>query len=585
MSTPSVLDPQATQARSATEGGTSLPAQVEAHKAREEGVIENRPYVQGTKHPSTGDGTYPSIFSTLGLFVSDSSPTRQDPGSLQQCSSCATRKGILKKVRFLEEPRIPSSPTQSAGSSLRNATSAFPSRSPLYPPVLPLPAPPPPPPPIQAPRPPTLFNKTIETNELLSVPALRLYTNFMDELYNFVARQAEVVVTRLAVQERRMELHRLREHVSRCDMILFDRMREQRNGNLPFNEDAMVNLFEASQAARDEIGPVESEYEPLEIMLGSKEQHLVDMYSKLEKTFGHFFRLDTTPSTKPTEPSEIEYESSSIASLAEEFTSFHDIEHLHGAIVGETVNIAQLPRLAGLDSKLPELVIAHRETSLIELAGLHTARNVRSAEEYSKLDLGDTLNYIGKWITDSLNELEIGTRFQKDVTDQLASDESNYINIPGALQDSMTELPVNRGLEEGNPLLLHDESIETRRILSEYLMEFDSTPDRVNRWMLHQLRISPHETYALYRCSAVSTEQPLHWATSVLKMWPHDNFGQVDPYGQGSVELEESVNDPQRLGYHGACLPGCRSLDAWPANDMWLESESSFDSRTEAAQN
>jgi hypothetical protein len=116
-------------------------------------------------------------------------------------------------------------------------------------------------------------------------------------------------------------------------------------------------------------------------------------------------------------------------------------------------------------------------------------------------------------------------------------------------------------------------------------MDFESTPDRVNRWILHQLRISPHETYALYRCSAVSTEQPLHWATSVLKMWPHDNFGQVDPYGQGSVELEESVNDPQRLGYHGACLPGCRSLDAWPANDMWLESESSFDSRTEAAQN
>lgn len=75
---------------------------------------------------------------------------------------------------------------------------------------------------------------------------------------------------RLAVQERRKELHRLREHVSKCDMVLINCLREQINGSLPPDERVVLNLFEASQAVRDEIGPIEFEHEPLEIMLGLK---------------------------------------------------------------------------------------------------------------------------------------------------------------------------------------------------------------------------------------------------------------------------------------------------------------------------
>jgi hypothetical protein len=53
-------------------------------------------------------------------------------------------------------------------------------------------------------------------------------------------------------------------------MVLINCLREQINGSLPPDERVVLNLFEASQAVRDEIGPIEFEHEPLEIMLGLK---------------------------------------------------------------------------------------------------------------------------------------------------------------------------------------------------------------------------------------------------------------------------------------------------------------------------
>jgi len=456
---------------------------------------------------------------------------------------------------------------------------------------LPLPAPPhppPPPPPSEAPLPPTIFNKALETNKYLNAAAVRLYTHFMNELSDFVTQQGEVVSMRVAVQERRKELHTLRERVSRCDMMLINCVREQMNGGMAPNKHTTLKHFEASQAARDLIGPVESEYEPLEVLLGSKEHLLVEKYSRLEKTFEHFFRLSIAPATKPKEPSEIEYEASSADSVVDEGAAPGGTDHLHGAFIGENVGIGQHPRHSGeLKPTIEERWVPgalHRRS--MSLDSTDVARPSRTTSEDGNIfacNSTGTLDHIGLWITDMIDLAEPGATFSHGSRIASGMFGSSHIEIPDELPDLANDLPVNPGLDEGNPLLLLDESNETRAILSDYLVNFESTPDRVNRWMLHHLRVSPREIYTLHRHITKLTSEPLRWATSVLKQWPHDNFGQNNPFDQGSAELEENFLNPQVLGYHGACDPECRDTHPWPDKDAWLEPKSSNFSTAETA--
>jgi hypothetical protein len=516
---------------------------------------------------------------------------------LTSCPLCARRKGILKKVRFDEvygpiEEENYKEDVVAVGSTFRDRhlvkdvyyeSPLEPRSSPFYPSALPSPAPPPPPPPpppIGAPQPPTIFNKAIEQDEYLNAAALRLYTSFMDELSEFVLQQDEVIRMRLAVQERRKELHRLREDVSKCDMMLINCMRERVNGSLSSDDRTMLHLFEASQAARDEIGPIESEYEPLEIRLGSKEHQLVEKYARLEGAFEHFFRLNMAPVPKPKESSEIEYEASSVASAADENVALGDTERLYGALIGEDVVVGQLPKPAtqlipGVqESWVPD--DSRRRAVSLGSSDIPRPRSNNFADEWISMDQSTgTLDFVGIWTTEQAALPGTGTASQERHDDESVYSRSNYIEISDASPDFMDSYPVNPGLEEGNPLLLLGENDETCGILSDYLVNFESTPDRVNRWILHQLRISPREIYRLHRSIGEYKEEPFLCASSVLIAWPHDGLGYDNPYHQGSVELEEDIGKVQALGYHGACSPGSGSTHNWPSKDAGLVHQSS----------
>jgi hypothetical protein len=395
---------------------------------------------------------------------------------------------------------------------------------------------------------------------------------------------------RLAVQERRNELHRLREHVSKCDMMLINCMRERVNGSLSSDDRTMLHLFEASQAARDEIGPIESEYEPLEIRLGSKEHQLVEKYARLEGAFEHFFRLNIAPVTKPKESSKIEYEASSVASAADGSVALGDTEHLHGALIGEDVVVGQLLKPAtqlipgGQEPWIPDE--PRRRAVYLGSSDILRPRSSNLANEWISLDHSTgTLDFIGNWVTDQAVLPGTGVVSQERHDDESGYSRSNFMEISDALPDFVEDYPVNPGLEEGSPLLLLDEKDETCGILSDYLVNFESTPDRVNRWILHQLRISPREIHRLHRSIVEYSGEPFLWASSVLKVWPHDGLGYDNPYTQGSDELEGSTGDPQALGYHEACSSECRITHAWPNNDALLAHQSSTFSTAEYTSN
>ncbi|KAI8937917.1 hypothetical protein NX059_005600 [Plenodomus lindquistii] len=180
------------------------------------------------------------------------------------------------------------------------------------------PSPPPPPPPNAIPLPPSLFNKEIEADKHLNKAAYQLYTKFIDALAAFVDLQGSVIKNRVAIQEKRQEMKRLRGNVAQCDMMIFDHLRQRLAGAASAEDEQLFVLFEASQAARDQAGPMEAEYEPLEVQLGAQEKDLMGKYAELEIRFERFFKLKATSTVKTSVPSEIEYQDSTAPSESDE---------------------------------------------------------------------------------------------------------------------------------------------------------------------------------------------------------------------------------------------------------------------------
>jgi hypothetical protein len=365
-------------------------------------------------------------------------------------------------------------------------------------------------------------------------------------------------------------------------MLLFDCLRKQMSNDATADERAVLVLFEAAQAARDHVGPVESDYEPLEILLGAEEHKLVEQYSKIEERFDRFFRLDVASITKveEQEPPEIEYESSSVASVPEDNARLYGTDRLHGTLIDENVGIGELPRhteeskgmLSPHNSQ--KSPASHNRTASLESVDRAKSRSASFPDKGVKpSDWTGALSLIGIWAIGATDAVGMKTIFEDWSADTVPFAQSIQLETSDTISDLVDDLPVNPGLEEGNPLLLLDEGEETRAILGDYLMNFESTPDRVNRWMLHQLRVSPHEIYTLRRYVTKVEELSVtrHWATSVLEEWPHDSLGHNHSYYQGSIEFEENKDNPQRVRYHGACPPGCAYDHSW-----WAPQSSTF---------
>lgn len=380
----------------------------------------------------------------------------------------------------------------------------------------------------------------------------------MDELSEFVEQQGVVTRKRLAVQEKRTELKRSREAVSRRDIILIDKVRRFVTDEKPSHDDDLLKFFEEALEARDLVGPLEADYEPLEIDLGAEETKLQKKYSDLELRFEHFFRLKVT-STHPSAPSTIEFEDGSTtgSTPAGNDDNGKDTGHLdllYGALVGEEVRIGQVPmftrgtrgrdsfdhqhvlpdkKKASSPSDTPDIALRQHST----ISGDHTATDelpvdligIASAEDNSMTMSQELL--VPNDIT-TLNLSDLVTNMFLDVSDD-----------PDPWSD---DFPTDPGLQEVDSILLREDDIENgqaRTKLSEYLLCFDNTCDRVNQWLLHQLRISPRQTYALRREVLDCFAEISDWANLSLEEWSNDQLGHRQPYYQGSIE--DGSEDPE----------------------------------------
>lgn len=376
------------------------------------------------------------------------------------------------------------------------------------------------PPPPHGPLPPDMHFITDGTQITRSNKnAEKLYHRFINDWGGFVGIQDEITRLRLQVQEHRIALQRYRKNVSDCDRVFWDELRKSWAEGLASDDPKLVELYESSQAARDKVGPAEDDYEKMELKLGGVEYSLKRKFEDLQQSYKRYFQLLELQigSTTHAPKSEISY----INSVgADEEREPRNISKLHGANFGDGVKVGGLPARevispvpaqqkdnAPIDSSLsasPSPVLDRRNSTII------------TAEDRAKMRAEDDHFFL---------EFSAGeSRSPKFWAEpQVIVDNLRGIGeLPPILEGREVDDSPTNVFEDGKGLLLLGHDIDTRSTLSDYLMEFDSTTTRVNRWLLHKLRISPWEVFELQREVAASSGIVPSWAQLALKLWEQD---------------------------------------------------------------
>ncbi|KAF2179452.1 hypothetical protein K469DRAFT_716439 [Zopfia rhizophila CBS 207.26] len=456
------------------------------------------------------------------------------PPATSQPDGRPSRKREGKRVHFLDpSPEIPFNPVPPPPPPTKPGYSdvpASPGRNP----------PPPPPLPPQALD---LFFPTVDDDgkALMNEDAVKVYNKFMDELGDFVEMQGNVISSRVEVQEMRERLRISRKKVSQCDMNFMDQLRTCMAQGTLSQDTKLKELFEAAQAARDMAGPMEDDYEILEVRLGAAEFALKEKFSMLETRYINFFKLHANSYSTGIGPSTISFESSSESSGESSDDQIpEDYSLLHGTTIGDAVKIGQLP--LALDGAPPaDRVKKSRSTGLQGSLSTHslsqqrlsagTGTNPRSERTHELLGLKSARfdwdptdkETHERWMTEDLRGI-CNPSFISDCPEQ---------NIDGSDTESV--------FGGGDSLLLLGDDTDTQSTLSDYLLKFDSTRDRVNKWLLHKLRVSPREVFELQRRISQSSQNVPDWAHLALRLWEEDIIP-APAYHHGS---EEHVPGPK----------------------------------------
>lgn len=359
----------------------------------------------------------------------------------------------------------------------------------------------------------TVEGKNITT---LNKNAEKIYHRFVNDLGGFVRLQEEITRLRLQVQEHRTALRRLRKHVSDCDIAFWDELRKAWSEGLASDSPKLIQLFESSREARDAVGPAEDDYEKMEVRLGAQEYSLSGKFGDLNRSYQHFFKLQIG-STTQAPASEISYVNSM---GGEEEREPRNASKLYGTNLGDGVKVGDLPTRG---------VIPLDSVQQGDSAPNPSPLSASKSPVWDRRDTTIITAEDAKMFADDDNFLlTVGEEKSPNIW---AEPQTIMHNVKGMreLEPIPEEMEDNGTFENlfedaGELLLLGDDS-ETRSTLSDYLMEFDSTPARINRWLLHKLRVSPWEVFELRREVAACWGAVPSWAQLALKLWEQDLGG------------------------------------------------------------
>jgi hypothetical protein len=351
------------------------------------------------------------------------------------------------------------------------------------------------------------------------------YGNYdQDRLEQLIAQQQRLAELRSNIIRHRVELHDhrnlYRNQRSRARDVDARYQRAIRaHGRDPANENNLLALQKALQdleSYRDYLGPLEERYDELETHLDRMDFNFSrgeELFMKQLEEFLHGLRgpaIREVPSELPT-PTPMP----NIAPLVMEYYSR----------VGD---------ITLLEDRIRDLSID------FEINTKYSESEIPPGELPSKTRVGDLNEFHQEWET--LRQQLHTARMEADELLRRCHNQGLQPD-PRAIAQASEILAAAEDLRYGNyPTLFrfpYGKSTNPAQLLSD----FENTRDRINRWLLDNLRISEiearrHRSFLPRDLAQIEDQQ---WARLVWKYWPRDEFATAHPLSLASSSGAEST--------------------------------------------
>lgn len=362
--------------------------------------------------------------------------------------------------------------------------------------------------------------------------------NFVTNVDSFVHVLDEVTTLRVKSQQKRKALVRSRDHVSRKDAAIANKIRHQLAIGLTLNQEEFLALSTASLEARDELGPLEDDFEKIEYQLVPKEDDLKERGEELKRQWA-ILKLNLG---RPVEsPSSVRPSSSRHSqSNSKDDTPVEAMER----------TIASIPTTRGRS--------AHRlsRESLLQLPDSQAGFDFRSHGTTQSEPL----------VSQYAPDLYFGNSW---------SPTSHLVNSPSPKSVNEEDLPdvkiVKTDIpDEGNAVLLGNRGPSFCPFLDELAtLEYTPFGRRVSFWLLCRLQSSRLEVLRLKDVIDMKAKGRWKWS-DILRNWATDDAATsttpiqsvnichtalADKSWRHPMSLEHSMSEPRPFGRSAFGLP------------------------------
>lgn len=361
------------------------------------------------------------------------------------------------------------------------------------------------------------------------------------DLETLSALQSDVTRLRVHVQQKRAGLRIARERVSAVDRKFMDALRHNWPDGVFPQDHYLTDLYEECRDARDTLGPIEDEYNHLDLKLGSKEYEVDEKIKTLAEkyNFGQGQNGHYAHSALETESSDIEFEPAPMT--LPNVMSFHsDIDNGEDAfpqdhharpgvrfddIYGGAVEVGELPRMS---PSVPDEVLGnspgHAGNHPVSTPP-HTSVYLASRAMLPKFD-NDGLRFSAPDLECQPNRRSSHYSQEGFGLNKFGLDwYSDFVELHDNGADLASDMQDIRMLGHDDLYLTGADSTN-RSILSDYILNFRDTHDRVNKWLLYNLRTSDWQIFQLRKhveLEARPSQPNINWTSSALSLWGSDD--------------------------------------------------------------
>jgi hypothetical protein len=109
--------------------------------------------------------------------------------------------------------------------------------------------------------------------------------NLVADINNFIKSLGKVISLQVSTQQKREALNQSRQNVSKADEALAKAIRNSRDERTVLDREFLLSLFDACQEARDQLGPLEDDFQSADFQLVPREVALVDRGEEIKEKY------------------------------------------------------------------------------------------------------------------------------------------------------------------------------------------------------------------------------------------------------------------------------------------------------------